>query len=304
MIEVLSPGLFTTIQDSGRKNFRRFGVPQSGAVDNYNAYLANWLVNNAEDTPFLELTMTGPTLKFNCSCTIGITGSDMKADLNSKAVPLYTTIPISEGDILSFKQVNAGFRTYLSINGGFSGEEFLNSYSTYTLANIGGYKGRQLKKGDTLNLSAPGPAVERIVPEHVQTKFSGLQIIRIVEGPEYDLISEDSPMGLAGNYTIHMNSDRMGIRLTGFIGEVSEKEIISSPVSMGTIQLLPDNNLIVLMNDGQVSGGYPRLANVISADLHLLAQVQPGEKIKILPVSLDEAIHLWSHQYKLLKALG
>ncbi|MGK7390335.1 MAG: biotin-dependent carboxyltransferase family protein [Candidatus Cyclobacteriaceae bacterium M2_1C_046] len=304
MIEVISPGLLTTIQDLGRENVRRFGVPQSGAMDEYNAFLANWLVNNNEGSPLLEFTMTGPSLKFNSSCTIGIAGADMGAKLNDAPISNYTSVSVSAGDVLDFTQARSGFRTYLSVKGGFSAEEFLNSYSTYTLANIGGYNGRALKKGDVLNLSAPEITDGKTVPEHVQTKFNLTRTIRIIEGPEYELISEDSPMGLAGNYKIHMNSDRMGIRLTGFIGEVSEKEIISSAVNKGTIQLLPDNDLIVLMSDGQVSGGYPRLGNVISADIHLLAQCRPGEQVKLLPVSLDEAVHLWSHQCKLLKALG
>lgn len=305
MIEVISPGFFTTIQDLGRKNYRSYGFPESGAMDDYNACLANWLVNNAADVPVLEVTMTGPVLKFNNACIIGITGADMSPELNNKVIGSYHSIEVHPGDVLTLKNSTKGFRTYISVSGGFTGDKFLNSCSTYALAEIGGFKGRKLLKGDILD--HPKRKQEKnkikIVPEHLQTKFDSNSTIRVLEGPEFDLILEDSPMGLAGIFKIHLNSDRMGIRLSGFFGDVNKKEIISSPVTKGTIQLFPDNNLIVLMNDGQVTGGYPRLGNVISADLHLLAQMKPGDEVKLLPISLAEAHHLWWHQQNLLKPL-
>lgn len=304
MISVLHPGLFTTIQDIGRINYRRYGMPESGAMDNYNAYLANWLVENSANAALLEITMSGPVLNFETDCIIGLAGADMKATVNKKAIVNYKAHQIIAGDTLQLAQAVKGCRTYLAVNGGIAGNMFLKSRSTYSLAGVGGFKGRPLKKGDALTLTSPAKISNlKEVPEHLQMKFASDPIIRFTQGPEFKFITEDSPMGLAGNYKVHMNSDRMAIRLTGFIGDVAEKEIISSPVNKGTIQILPDNDLVVLMNDGQVSGGYPRLGNIISADLHLLAQVKPGGQLSLLPVNLPEAIELWEHQQKLLHSL-
>jgi antagonist of KipI len=303
MISVIKAGLFTTIQDMGRSGYRRFGIPESGVMDKYNATLANWLVNNKAAAPILEITMSGPELIFTTSANIALTGADMSPDINGNILPLYQSTAVSEGDILSFGRLKAGCRTYLAVNGGFKAEFFINSYSTYTLAEKGGFEGRALKPGDNLQISESKKKspVKRIIPEYIRTKFAAINRIRYIPGPEAGHIEDDSPGGLPGIYTVHPQSDRMGIRLAGFDGEVSDKEIVSSPVNKGTIQLLPDNNLIVLMNDGQVSGGYPRLGNVIGADLHLMAQLKPSDQVKLMPVTIEEAESLFSYQSDLLK---
>lgn len=303
MIDVLKPGVFTTIQDMGRFGYRRFGIPESGVLDKYNATLANWLVYNNENVPLLEITMSGPELKFTQALTIAITGAEMTPKINGKLIPLYKSIFVSAGDVLKFGRLKAGFRCYLAVNGGFNAELFLNSYSTYTLAQKGGFEGRILRSGDRLQIKKSKNKVrnKRIIPEYIRTKFTGLNAIRYIIGPEAELIEDDSPGSVPGIYAVHQQSDRMGIRLTGFDGEVNTKEILSSPVNKGTIQLLPDYNLIVLMNDGQVSGGYPRLGNIIAADLHLMAQLKPGDQVKLMPVTIEKAEGLFKYQTALLE---
>lgn len=302
MIEVIKPGFFTLIQDNGRKGYRRFGIPECGSMDHYNATLANWLVNNPSDAALLELTIAGPKLLFNQKCKIAVTGADMTPMLNGDNIRLYESITIKTGDILSFGRLIHGCRSYLAVEGGLEGEYFLGSRSTYTLASMGGFEGRKLKAGDMLIIKNVhmNPEALRTVPEHLHTKFPMPWKIRFIEGPEFEYIDEESPMGIAEEFLVHQNSDRMGIRLSGFFGEVIEKEIISSPVNKGTIQLLPDNDLMILMNDGQVSGGYPRLGNVISTDLHLMAQVKPGDKISLMKVSREKAEFLNEFQHRLL----
>ena len=295
--------MFTTIQDTGRPGYRRFGIPESGAMDGYNAMLANWLVCNKIKAPLLEITMTGPRMKFNITATVAITGADMSATINGKPASRYHSLIMVPGDELRFGRLKKGCRAYLAVTGGFKAETFLDSCSTYTLAEKGGIEGRPLKAGDQLIIRGNKYIAkeERMVPEFIRTKFTAIKAARYVRGPEADFIDEESPMDLSEKYTIHPESDRMGIRLSGFFGEVRDKEIISSPVNKGTIQLLPDDNLIVLMNDGQVSGGYPRLGNIIAADLHLLAQLKPGDRIKLMPVSVAEAESLYRYQVGLLK---
>ena len=304
MIEVIKGGLLTTIQDAGRVGYRHLGIPESGYMDDYNAPLANWLVDNPLTFPLLEITMSGPTLKIHNEHRLAVTGGNIRVKINDQEINVYETFNVFKGDVLSFGTMNTGYRAYLSVAGGFLGEEFLNSHSTYVPGNFGGLKGRALEPGDHLQVNpVKSRANHRSVPEYLRTNYSASRRIRFIEGPEFEYFLDESPMGVSGSYTIDHKSDRMGIRLTGFSGELIEKEIISSPVCKGTIQVLPDNNLIVLMNDGQVTGGYPRIGVIIKADLHLMAQVKAGDHIQLMPVTHEEATSLNHYRMRLLNNL-
>jgi biotin-dependent carboxylase-like uncharacterized protein len=294
-ISVLHPGLLTTIQDLGRIAYQQFGMPVSGAMDSYSLKLANLLVNNSIKEACLEFTLTGPHLFFNAPTYIAICGANMQATLNGHSIPMFETIAIRAGDELRFKSCHTGFRTYLAIAGGFDVQTIMNSKSTYQRAKIGGYNGRSLQQDDEiryfkapLNLSLKKAKNEQIMqyPNHAT--------VRIIAGPEAHFFNtKNLSVFLNSEYKISSQSDRMGYRLIGApLTHKSKTEIISSGIAFGTIQVPANGEPIIMMADRQTTGGYPRIANVVSIDLPLLAQLRPGSYMRFKEISLTDAHRL------------
>ncbi|KAA3623019.1 MAG: hypothetical protein DWQ02_25205 [Bacteroidetes bacterium] len=298
-ILVESPGLHTTIQDIGRNGFRRFGVPQSGVMDEYSARLANLLVGNNPDMQLLEISFTGPGLVFHEVAVIGLTGADISANLNRKPMAMYETVFVKKGDELSFGKLKSGCRAYLSIGGGLIADYVMESCSTYSPGKFGGYQGRSLKKGDWLfyHHLKNNPAKVK-VPEHLIPVFENKQIIRVLRGPEW--VGEEYKDLLEDNtFIVGKDTDRMGMRLEGRFLESFEKGgMVSSPLAPGVIQMVPSGELIISMKDGQTTGGYPRVASIISADLGTVAQLRPGDEINFKLVDNQEAKTLFLHLQK------
>jgi antagonist of KipI len=300
-ILVKSPGLLTTIQDLGRFGFQNQGVTRSGAMDAPALRIANLLVDNPEGAPALEMVMQGAEIFFEQNHLIAITGSDFAPEIDHESVPLWRPVTIKAGSTLKFKGSRSGRYCYLAINSGFDIPKVLNSYSTFLRAGIGGHEGRALKSGDRLickeSQNSPLKSFEYpnwVIDVPFLNYLLESPIIRVLEGPEADLIYMDAIY--QNELKVSQLSDRMGYRLEIEPALIHEEEIISSAVSFGTIQLPPNGQPLALMADSQTTGGYPRIAQIITADLPKMAQVMPGKKIILQKVTLEEAQELFLQQ--------
>lgn len=302
-LEVLNGGLLTTVQDQGRHGYRKFGVPVSGVMDEHSYKLANWLVGNPQHAPVLELTLMGGTFKFHSDAVVGISGAEAEISVNDNPAASNKTIKIKNGDVLKIGRVTSGCRSYLAIAGDWDIEKIMGSYSTCLSAKFGGMQGRTINKGDRLTWEfSQDKTVDRSVPQKLLPHYSSSQKIRIIEGPEWDLLTkEEQTTFLASQYSISSDSNRMGIRLKNSL--VLEQgrfdEMVSSPVVPGIIQLPQDGNPIILMKDGQSVGGYPRIAKVIDADLWRLGQVWSGNEIRFKLIGLEESLSLTKYYQEL-----
>lgn len=321
-LEIQKPGMLTTVQDTGRNGHQKEGIVVGGAMDTFALRLANLLVGNTGDVATLEITLTGPTILFTEDLLIAITGADLSPTLNGEAIPVWRPVLVHKDDILSFGAPRSGCRSYLAVSGGVDVPQVLGSYATYLQAGIGGYQGRALQAGDAIpchNPTAAGIALLeqlRSGKQHPYTTWTpdpqlypAYQVnptIRAIRGPEYELFSETSREQVwTERFQVSAQSDRMGYRLQGVSLFLQEPvELLSTAVTFGTVQVPPEGNPIVLMADRQTTGGYPRIVQVISADLPILAQVVPGHTIAFTEVSLEEAQQLYIVQEQRLSQLA
>lgn len=294
----LTNSLLTTVQDLGRDGFRSFGVNQNGAMDKKAVRLTNILLGNDENEAVLEIHFPAPKILFEQNALIALGGADFSAQIDGKKIENWQTIAVKKGQVLSFPKKLRGNRVYLSVKGGFEIESWLNSRSTNLKAKIGGFKGRNLKKDDRINFKSQISNFKIKKPLKISPRFaisdSNSHKIRIIGGAEFHLLTGLSLENLVKNeFSITPNSDRMGFRLQGEpLYLLHEKEMVSAAVAFGTIQLLPDNQLIILMADHQTTGGYPRIGSVIREDLSRLAQFGAADKISFEIVSLEAAENL------------
>ncbi|QUG41482.1 biotin-dependent carboxyltransferase family protein [Psychrobacillus sp. INOP01] len=304
-IKVLNQGLMTTIQDLGRYGSQKFGVIVGGAMDSYSLRLGNLLVGNIESEANLEITLYGTTLQFEEETLIAITGADFLPTINNIPAPLWSPIVVRKDSILKFHTAINGSRAYVAIAGGIDIPEVMGSKSTYLRARIGGFKGRALQKGDVLPLTHSNKLenetsktsqknnVNWSINYNELISFNKHQVIRVIKGTEFERFNKESQHKLWTEvFTISLQSDRMGYRLEGQSLSLSENfELLSEGVTFGTIQIPPSGQPIILMADRQTTGGYPKIGQVISADLPTLAQLQPTATIQFKEVTLEEAEH-------------
>ncbi len=277
MIKVIQPGLFTTIQDGGRHGFRNIGIPTSGFMDQESAWAANELVKNNKDESLLEVTLTGPTLIFNCNCVISITGGDFNPLINNLPVKMYQSINVSSGDILKLNNTINGARSYIAISGGLNVKSLFGSKSFFS--NIS--DSYHLKKGDEIKVSKKS---ESQILKLDKLKFNLNRFMKVFRGPEYDLLSTNSKQKLFKNeFTINSNN-RMAYNLEEKL-QVDIKTIISSPVLPGSVQLTPSGKIIILHRDCQTTGGYPRILQLDTNSLNNLSQLKSNDKIKFSPIN-------------------
>lgn len=273
-IEILSPGMQTTIQDEGRFGMRRYGVPIAGSMDRRSAFLANALLGNDRNAPLLEITLLGPKLRFLQETRIALSGADLSPMVDGQALRMNASITLQAGAVLSFGPTKYGCRAYLAVAGGLQGFPSLGSVS------MTGLDFPPLKKGNTLFLKTAGQPPSRI-PARVRPDLSHFQQneIHVMPGPEYDLLSPHSQKELfKNNFTIGTASNRMGYRLSGIhLSLTNPLELLTSAVLPGTVQLTPSGELLLLMRDAQTTGGYPRILQVYEEDLDILAQKKPME---------------------------
>jgi antagonist of KipI len=287
--EVINPGVYTTLQDLGRPGYMKFGIPASGAADRFSAQVANLLVGNEPQAAVLETTLFRLELLALADLTLAVTGGDLSPAVNGTPLPMGQSVSIHQGDRISFRGRKRGFRAFLAVRGGFGGPRFLGSRSVF----VRGMMGNPLRVGETLE--AEDGAVRSLyhgpLPANLLPAFPPRTALRVILGPQQDRFS---PQGvetfLSSEYTVSPASDRMGYRLQGpKVEHVLGADIISEAIAPGAIQIPGDGLPIIMLWDAQVSGGYTKIANVISADLDGLAQVMPGEKLRFSAVSLEAA---------------
>jgi len=306
MIEVLKPGFYTLIQDLGRFGFQEFGMPVSGVMDTDSYQLANWLVGNVSSEAVLEITMVGPRLEFKKDTFIGLSGADISPEIDGKTIEMYKTTKVLKGSVLTFGTLKSGCRSYLSVVGGFNVATVMGSRSTYAYASIGGIEGRELRKGDVLKIGEQRIAKIISVPKNLQIQQFSLMPLRVLEGAEFYLLSDDDKnLFFNQEFTVSVNSNRMGFRLEGVCLTTLKVDMISSGIVKGTIQLPPSGKPIILLAEAQTTGGYPRVLNVIKSDLNLLAQHRPGSKIRFRKVNLEEAqVNYFNKERRFKELLG
>jgi len=290
--EVIQPGPLTTIQDLGRYGYQQYGVPPSGAMDNYAFRIGNLLVGNDEMAASLEITLFGNQLRMLQDTVIAVTGADLVPALNGDFLPRWESIPVRRGDIISFTGLKSGCRAYLSVTGGINVPKVMSSASTYTRARIGGLDGRALRKGDILLTFESIPALSGArVPSEYIPKY-GCQIeLRVILGPQDNYFTEDGiNTFLQSDYTVSAKADRMGYCLEGPpIQHRTTADIISDGIPLGAVQVPGDGLPIILLVDRQTTGGYTKVATVISVDIPKLAQAKPDDKVRFQQINQDEA---------------
>lgn len=278
MIKFISKGLYTTIQDDGRFGYRNIGVPSSGYMDRESAQTANLIIDNPVNNPVIEATLIGPTIKFEKSTFICITGSDFNPMLNESRISLYTPVKVNKGDILKINNSSIGSRCYISIKGGIKVDKVLGSKSYYPQISNSSI----IEKGDEFkfetNKSEPNYKL-------INQKFELNKNLKVFKGPEFNSLNKGSINKIIDQeFSIGINN-RMAYNLKEKI-QAGTSSIISSPVIPGTVQLTPSGQMIILHRDCQTTGGYPRILQLDEKSLNNLAQLRIGDKIKFEIVTL------------------
>lgn len=305
MIEIISAGMLSTVQDLGRFKVMKNGFTQSGVMDAYSTKIANKLCKNDINAPVIEMTMFGITAKFKGEHIFAISGGIFDVSLNNKPVRTNKAYIAKDGDILSIKGAKQGLRCYLAVAGGFDVPLFMGSASTNLKINVGGFNGRKLKAGDILKIGKADKIKNIEKRELPENTYNNPVRVRVVLGPQDDMFSENDLMLFSKQqYTVTSDIDRMGIRLWGIALRGKEKlEIISDAITFGSIQITNSGMPIILMADHQTTGGYAKIATVISADLPKLAQVKPNDKISFEIIDIDTAEKIAIKQKKFIDKL-
>ena len=307
-ITILSPGLLTTVQDFGRIGYQQFGVPVSGVVDPRAMSIANILVDNPEDEAVLECTMLGPQICFHAANAIAITGGDLGPTIDNQPIPNYAAIRVEAGQVLRFAGLRSGCRAYIAFAGGLDIAPVMGSRSTYMKAKIGGVEGRKLQKDDVIKFRKPNPDLRGLNIRHISPEFvPRLEYkLRVVLGPQDDMFTEHGiETFLSESYVVTPEFDRMGCRLDGEIIEHKGEsgDIISDGIAFGAIQVPTAGKPIIMLSDRQTTGGYTKIANVISADFRILAQLKAGDRVRFAQVSVAAAQDALLTQRAALKTL-
>ena len=299
------PGMQTTVQDLGRPGYGPMGVSPSGAADTVSLRLANLLVGNPAEAAALEMTLLGGSYVFPEGGVIALAGADFGASLNGRALETAVPHAVTPGGKLSLGQTRSGARCYLGIAGGVRVAPVLGSASTHLLSGLGGFNGRALQKGDVLEIGAPTKRLpRRKISAKARDMFQPRKILRVTAGPQSDWFLEDAQRSLLQSvFRVTEEADRMGLRLEGpALALRAAKEMISEGVSLGAVQVTPSGQAILLFVEQQTAGGYPKIANVIGADLFCIGQLRPRDEIHFARVTFAEARQLWIEQQQLLNS--
>lgn len=291
MIEIVKPGLQTTVQDGGRRGYQAYGVPVCGAMDWQALALANILAGNPWEEAALEICALGPTIAFREDCIFALAGADFSATLNGQPLEPNGAFLAYKGDVLEMGACKGGFRAYLAVSGGFDIPSVMESRSTCLSASFGGFQGRALKSGDQIGLRAPQLWLRGLPDRKTVWKYDPEAPVRVILGPQHEAFSQQGlDTFFSSEYRLGAQCDRMGCRLEGAKIELQEgvsPNIISDGVVMGSIQV-PNGQPIVMMADRQTTGGYVKLGTVITADLPLVAQKRPGDRLRFSCVTVRE----------------
>ncbi len=297
-IHVLHPGILTTVQDLGRPGYSHLGISPAGAADSLSFRVANLLVGNHQNAAALEMTLLGASFHFDSPAIAAIVGAEPSLD-GAPAQPA-TALHVRAGSTLNCGPTMNGARAYISVQGGIDVPLVMRSASTFLPADFGGFQGRALKKGDILKVGT------RIAskPRTLRTKLEppGTEI-RLTRGPQHDWFDGRAFSTLLSTpYTVTDHSSRTGLRLSGEkIVPRRTGQLLTDGIPLGASQVPADGQPIILFVDQQTTGGYPKIANVIAADLHHVGQLRPRDRVRFTEVSIDEAVHLLREQEQWLK---
>ncbi len=312
-LKIIRAGILDSIQDLGRKGYQHLGINPTGAMDKYAMQVTNMLVGNDPGEAVIEMHFPAAVFLFTAPALFAIGGADFSASINGEPVPVYHPLLVGKNDLLQFHQPGHGARCYVAVSGGFDLPKWLGSCSTNIKAGAGGYAGRKLQKDDEL-VQRQAPDLSRY-PVLNENDFKVLHWhanpvweedpheIFVLAGNEWDWLSASGKESFEmTSFVVTQQSDRMGYRMNNIpLPAIKQTELVSSAVTFGTVQLLPDGKLIILGADHQTAGGYPRIANVITAHHSRLAQLKPGDKIhfKMTDMSTAEKLLLKQQQHLL-----
>jgi biotin-dependent carboxylase-like uncharacterized protein len=300
---VQTPGLFTTVQDLGREGFGPLGISSSGAADAVSLRIGNRLVENPEGAAAFEMTLLGGAFTFERPAVIAVTGADFGPSIDGVPLAMWTSAQVRAGQTLTLGVSRSGARAYLCIQGAISVEPFLGSSSTHTLSGLGGFEGRALRRGDRLKLGERDHSFRRrTVSQHALSILRPRMVLRITPGPQGNWFPDSAWKAFCETtYRVTEQSNRMGIRLEGTaIPTDTQREMISEGVSLGAVQVTPSGQPIILFVEQQTTGGYPKVANIISADMHSVGQLRPRDEIRFEKIAMSDARSLLMAQEKLL----
>ncbi|MBI2814770.1 MAG: biotin-dependent carboxyltransferase family protein [Opitutae bacterium] len=306
MMRVRQPGLLTTVQDLGRPGYQQYGVVVGGALDGFAARALNLCVGNDDNAALLEMAQTGPELVFDRDVLLAWGGADFAATVSGEPLPRERAVRVAAGEVVSFGPARGGLRAWLALAGGIDVPVVMGSRSTYRRAGIGGHQGRSLAAGDVLKVFPPSAWAEQVmaalaadkrratawtVRPEVMGKPAKPGIVRALRGPECEWFTKEARHAFfSAEWRATKEADRMGVRLQGpALALAAPREMISSSVNAGVVQVPPAGQPIVLLPSRQSVGGYPRLAAVVTADLGRIAQLRPGDTVRFVETTLATA---------------
>ncbi|KVE34808.1 biotin-dependent carboxyltransferase family protein [Burkholderia sp. TSV86] len=305
IVEVVKPGLATSVQDFGRQGYYHVGIPPSGSLDQYSSRAANLLVGNPESASVLECTLLGPELLFHSDALIAVTGAEMTPKIDGIGQECNVALRIRAGSKLTFDYVKRGARAYLAIAGGIEVPDVLGSRSTYALGSIGGFEGRRLKKCDRLTIGpASGLGREGTeLPSGLRARLDSAVELRVLTGLyHYRLVDESAKTFFEDEWTVAAEADRTGYRYKNgrplrfrqreqpFGAGADPSNIVDACYPIGSIQVPAGLEPIILHRDAVSGGGYVTIGTVISADMDLIGQMQPSYRARFLRVTMDDAL--------------
>ncbi len=307
-IQIIKAGIMDSFQDSGRKSLAHLGINRSGVMDEYHAAIANALAGNPPHFALLEMGFPAATIRFERNIFFALSGGDFDAHLDGKQLKIHQPAHAKAGSLLVFKNPVSGRWIYLAVKGGFHIEKILGSFSTNLKGRFGGWKGRKLETGDQIELAANHLEEQKPGPNFfIQKSEFETEPVALLPGPEFDVLSGDAKQQLFHSaWNISAGSDRMAYKLVGEILQTTRGgEMLSAPVTRGTVQVLPSGDIMVLMADHQTIGGYPRIGQLTASDFYRFAQWSGKIALQFKKTTMDEALRKYKdEQAKINKRLA
>lgn len=287
---VIAPGVLSLLQDSGRFGQSALGLTSGGPMDATSAYWANQLLGNSHNATLIECSIGGLQLRASRNSYIVVTGATLPLSINGKAAEQWTVHQVRQGDVIELGMVSRGLRVYIAVAGGFTIAPQFGSSATVLREGIGGLNGNKLQAGDTLAASSSDNLPRQRLPARYRPQFNNTLTLRLVEGYQANSFSPTERQRFYLNsYKVTPQADRMGYKLAGSAISCQQTQLLSEGICYGAVQIPPDGQPIVLLNDRQTLGGYPKIGSVLSLDCAVLAQAGAGTTVYFTPISPEQA---------------
>lgn len=292
-LHVLEPGMLTTVQDAGRFGHGVLGVSASGAADQLSLRVGNLLVGNDPTAPALEMTLVGGAFRFDDAAVVALAGSDFGATLSGRVLPTWAVAHVGAGELVRVGRTRAGARCLLCVRGGIAVPPVLGSASTHLRSSLGGLEGRALRRGDSLPIGPdPGTPLRRLrAGAEPLASILFRRVLRVTSGPQFEWFTPEALARFHDSaWEVTEEADRMGLRLVGPpLARAHNEQLLTEGVCLGAVQVPEGGQPIVLFVDQQTTGGYPKIANVITADLPAVGQLRPRDRVRFEAVTFDQA---------------